>query len=305
MGKKSVIIEEVEIKQCNNFFGGENMRFIEQYEKYNDFFQSYLNSYIKKCKQSDSYDNIRFLKDLEEKSVDLEGITYKLLVDEVETIDLENDNYKLLPIGLINLNVITKFIGDANDLTGIRRGSFKKMLFDEPKYGLFYYSNDEKTISNGFEIPESFKKLCESYITHYRETLGEVWSEKDFYNMLESLKYLVVKYALNVNTGELMAIGFFGSQVRCGAGGETLTNAELYVMPEFRGCGIAKKMVGLSFEVARMDGITDFDSITYRTPTMDALSFWNSIGAEVSGLYHIEGNISEIIEQIEAKTVRK
>lgn len=32
-----------------------------------------------------------------------------------------------------------------------------------------------------------------------------------------------------------------------------------------------------------MDGIENFDSITYRIPTMNALKFWESIGAQASG----------------------
>ena len=73
-------------------------------------------------------------------------------------------------------------------------------------------------------------------------------------------------------------------------------------MPEFRGMGIAKKLVGLSFDEAQKNDILDFDSITYRVVGHDALSFWQSIGADISGLFHIEGDISEMGKIIEDKT---
>ncbi len=62
-------------------------------------------------------------------------------------------------------------------------------------------------------------------------------------------------------------------------------------------------MVGLTFELAKSGGIENFDSITYRVPNHDALAFWQGIGAFVRGLFHIEGNISEMLDQI--KTERK
>lgn len=102
-----------------------------------------------------------------------------------------------------------------------------------------------------------------------------------------------------MDTGEVFAIGFFGALVKNGAGGKALTDAELYVMPEFRKMGIAKRMVGLTFELAKNDGIDNFDSVTYRVQSCDALSFWQKIGASVTGLTHIEGSISEIIENID------
>ena len=80
-----------------------------------------------------------------------------------------------------------------------------------------------------------------------------------------------VKYAIDLKSKEIFAIGFFGASVREGAGGKALTNAELYVMPEFRKLGIAQKMVSLSFDLAQNDGIKSFDSITYRVQNHDAL----------------------------------
>ncbi len=125
---------------------------------------------------------------------------------------------------------------------------------------------------------------------------------KFFYQMVKELKFLSVKYAQDIETKEIFAIGFFGAYIRNGATGECLTNAELYVMPEFRRKGIAKKLVGLTFDRALEKNIYEFDSITYRLPNQDALSFWQSVGAEVSGLYHIEGNIEQMEQIISEKT---
>lgn len=190
----------------------------------------------------------------------------------------------------------------------VTRNTLNRLLFEEPDYDIFYYSSDKNNImdesNTHISIDNSFKRICESFIDYYRDSLGEEWSEEDFYKWLESVKYLTIKYAKNVDTGELIAVGFFGSQVRLGAGGRALTNAELYVLPEFRGMGIASKLVGVSFSKAKMDGIENFDSITYRIPSMNALKFWESIGANVSGLYHIEGAIPEMMEKINNNKMR-
>ncbi len=47
-----------------------------------------------------------------------------------------------------------------------------------------------------------------------------------------------------------------------------------------------------------MHGIQNFDSVTYRVGNHDSLNFWNSVGATVSGLIHIEGNIPDMIETL-------
>lgn len=284
------------------------MDFIKQYVKYNDFFRKKLMANIQYCKEHPNFDNSNFLSQLEDPSIDLEGTIYKLLADESEIVNLSSESYELLPVGLINKNVPAIFIDDLPDENkpNVTRNGFRKLLFTEPNYNIFYYSNDKKNSMDEnsaiLSIDSSFKQICESYIEHYRESLDENWSEKDFYEMLKNLKYLTIKYARNVDTKELIVIGFFGAFVRNGVGGRALTNAELYVMPEFRGMGIAKRLVGVSFSKAKMDGIENFDSITYRTPSMNALKFWESIGANVSGLYHIEGTIPEMMEKINNKT---
>lgn len=286
------------------------MDFIKQYVKYNDFFRKKLIGHIQYCKDHPSYsEGDWFLNQLEHPSIDLEGTIYKLLADEAEIVNLSSGSYELLPVGLINKNVLSIFIDDLPDENkpNVTRNAFNRLLFEEPDYDIFYYSNGKKRMNENrlvLSIDSSFKRVCESYIDYYRESLGEEWSEKDFYEMLKNLKYLMVKYARNVDTKELIVIGFFGAFVRNGAGGRALTNAELYVMPEFRGMGIAKRLVGVSFSKAKMDGIEYFDSITYRTPSMNALKFWESIGASVSGLYHIEGTIPEMMEKINNNKMR-
>lgn len=158
---------------------------------------------------------------------------------------------------------------------------------------IYYHSRDY--------LKQIFRRICDSYIEHYKKSLNEVWSEEDFYARLTDLEYLSVKYAKDLETGEIFAVAFFGTLVKNSVGGKALTDAELYVMPEFRNMGIAKRMVGLTFELAKRDNIENFDSITYRVQSYDALSFWQRIGASVTGLTHIEGNISDIIEIIDKR----
>lgn len=180
----------------------------------------------------------------------------------------------------------------------------KLPIFDKPYFAPLYYPdslNRRDSVLNKidrFEIADNFHKIGSSYIEHYKNVLGEEWSYEDFCKRLEDLKYLTVKYARDNETGEIIAIDFFGANVCHGDGRDYLTNAELYVMPEFRGKGIARKLVYLSFELAKQDGILNFDSLTYRVQNNDPLAFWQSVGAETSGLYHIVGDVLNIQSNI-------
>ncbi len=283
------------------YYGG-NMIYTKKYAKYNNYFVKRIKSYIEYCMANPSEERNEFLKEINDSSIDLEGTLYKLLVDDSELVNLNNGEFELLPMGLINTNIPKNIIIDDPKEVHYTWNTMNHILLDSPQYEIFYYPNDD-TILRDDELHSLFSRISESYIKHYKDNLGEEWSQKTFYEMIKSLKYLSLKFARDVNTNEVFVIGFFGTFVRLGASGESLTNAELYVMDEFRGLGIAKKMVGLTFAKAQMDGIEDFDSITYRTPNMNALGFWNKIGANVSGLYHIEGSIPLMLESINNKKV--
>ncbi len=273
------------------------MEFKEVYTNFNDFYYYRLNDMI----NASNSRYIEFFNKIKEKNIDLTKVIYKRLVDDYEEIRTNSKQFGLLPMGIKNSSVPSYFIEGKEVKVSGKYGNlnvFKNMFLYETHWSsLYYHSKDQ--------LKQVFKKVCDSYIDHYRKNLNEVWNEEDFYSRLLDLKYLSVKYAEDLETGEIFAIGFFGTLVKNSAGGKTLTDAELYVMPEFRNMGIAKRMVGLTFELAKNDGIENFDSITYRVQSCDALSFWQRIGASVTGLTHIEGNIPEIIEIIDSNKKNK
>ena len=274
------------------------MKFRNEYAKFNDFYYSSLNNLIERSKINDISAK-EFLDESLTRGVDFDTALYKLLIDEEEEVIIDSNKYKLLSIGLKNSNILSDFVSDEYHEQHtypprVTINTFKEIFFHPPKFESLYYPEYLIKPSD-----ESFKRCCDAYIKHYRDTLGEIWSEKDFYKMLNELQYLTVKYAIDTNTNELFPVGFFGASVRSGAGGKCLTNAELFVMPEFRRLGIAQKMVGVSLYQAKEDGIENFDSITYRTAPTNALAFWEKVGASVSGLIHIEGSIPEMLDVID------
>lgn len=272
------------------------MEFKEIYTDFNDFYYYRLNDMIKSAREDSNSLSAKLLNKLKEKEIDLSNVLYKKLVDDYEEVNIESQKIGLLPMGFINTNIPNYFIKKDVFKAG-RYGNgntFDKMFLQKPNFIPIYYPEE---ISK--PLKSSFKKVCSSYIEHYKKSLDEEWSEEEFYAMLSELKFLSVKYAIDLETKEIFAVGFFGAAIRNGAGGKSLTNAELYVMPEFRNMGIAKKMVGLTFELAKENNIENFDSITYRVQSCDALTFWQKVGASVSGLTHIEGNIPNMIETID------
>ena len=266
------------------------MEFKEVYTDFNDFYYYRLNDIVNSANKGNSR-YVEFLKKIDEKNIDLAKILYKKLVDDYIEIEINSKKIRLLPMGIRNSSVPGYFIKKKErDIAG-RHGNlnvFEDMFLRKATWSPIHYHSDES-------LKRVFRRICESYIEHYKKNLNEVWSEKDFYARLTDLKYLSVKYAEDLETGEIFAVGFFGALIKNGAGGKALTDAELYVMPEFRNMGIAKRMVGLTFELAKNDGIENFDSITYRVQPCDALSFWQRVGASVTGLTHIEGNIPDMI----------
>lgn len=269
------------------------MEYREEYTKLNEFYSGRLNNLIKRGQENPNSSEKHFLDECVAKNINFKEVLYKKLIDDYEEVNLETNKYQLLPMGLINKSIPSWFIKEEPG--GVPTiNSYVQIFLREPQFAPFYYPDDSKV-----PIEETFQSVCTSYIQHYKEALNESWCEEDFYKMLFSLKYLSIKYAFDLKENKVFAVGFFGTSVREGAGGKALTNAELYVMPAFRKLGIAKKMIALSFDLARSEGIENFDSITYRVQNQDSLSFLQSIGAKVSGLIHIEGNIPEMLEKLE------
>lgn len=230
-------------------------------------------------------------------SIDFANILYKRFVDEEKSVNVDGENISLLPLGVIS-DKVRRFLNFNIKATN-KRGLLsllKKLLSEQEDFQTLCYPNNLT-----HPTKESLEKLCASYIEYYKDSLGEEWSEEDFYRMFSELNYMSLKYAKKEGTEEPFVIGFFGAYERSGAGGKALTNAELYVMPEFRGLGIAKMLVGVTFDQAKANGITSFDSITYRIKEQNSLAFWEKMGASVSGLIHIEGDIPEMLEIISKK----
>ena len=215
-----------------------------------------------------------------EYTYDVGDILYKQIFGDEELIQVNGKDYTLLPIG------------------NVRKGMYR---YAETNEHIRVSSlNNSKIMSlTPITIPEaSTDAIRESYIAHYKNVLGENWSNKDFDARLGSLQYCTYKYAKDEETGKIIVVGFFGALVATGAGGKYLTNAELYVLPQFRGKGIATELVKQSFDLALQDGITGFDSLTYRVPGFDSLKFWNNIGASTTELYHIAGDINEMVDNL-------
>lgn len=244
-----------------------------------------------------------FIHDASEFILD-KGLRYKYY-DESRIIDIDGCEYEILPFGLKNLIADSFFLSEvkmdrlrAFDLQLAR--TLKNTI--NPTWRLFYYDNyGNKTsfINRGLNFEDKrWNKLTDSYISYYNYSLNEKWSTDTFMEMIKNLEYLSVQYVRCIDTGEVFPVGFFGTYIRNGADGKCFTNAELYVLPEFRKMGIAKKLVTSSFEMGLQDNINTFDSITYKIKDMNALSFWMGIDAKVSGLTHIEGDISLMLKKI-------
>lgn len=276
------------------------MKYVIENAELNYFYDDCIKVIIKNAKSNPSSRYAEFLEKIFVEGKDLYQIPYLKKYDETEIVELDK-KYQLLPITFLNCNVLGCYVRkEVNKASGsFRLRSFYDMFFSDPDFQLRHYKN----LSN--EENSELKRIADSYIKHYAESLDEHWSYEDFYKMFDELKYKTLKYAMDVETKEVFVVGFFGASVRQGAGGGALTNAELYVMPEFRKMGIAKKLVGITFERAQEDGIDNFDSITYKIPGNDSLGFWKSVGAKVSGLTYIEGDVSEILDTIEEKSVNE
>lgn len=213
---------------------------------------------------------------------------YKITFGEEVIHMVGEKEYTLLPIGNINKIIQKRIRKETPHARGSDSISGVEQIIREKLQPI--------TIKGA-----NIAYIRDSYIKHYQKVLGESWSEKDFDDRLDSLRYRTYKYAVDNETGATFVVGFFGAQIATGAGGKYLTNAELYVLPEFRGEGIATELVGQSLELALEDGIEGFDSLTYRVQGYNPLKFWEDIGAECTELYHIAGDIRNMSEKIKLK----
>lgn len=229
---------------------------------------------------------------LNEKNIQsIEDTPYEVIFGEEKIVDLGGHEFVLLPVGNYKQNLKTLVRKGYQ----ARRGNSHSAL--------------ERSLCENFEpiiIKDAdFRSICDSYISHYKNVLGEEWSSGDFKKRITGLKYRTHKYARDTQTNKIIVVGFFGANIADGAGGQYLTNAELYVLPQFRGRGIAKELVRQSFDLAYEDGIRSFDSLTYRVTDYNPLKFWESINAETTELIHIAGDIGEMLEKLNAMDERQ
>lgn len=223
--------------------------------------------------------------------IDVADIVYKIEYGEELPVEVNGKAYTLMPIGNINESVQSQIEHRTHNrgtdsVSGVQHIISKKLT--------------PITVKDA-----NMTQIRDSYIEHYHEALGENWSKEDFDNRVASLSYRTYKYARDEETGEMIVVGFFGAQIATGAGGKYLTNAELYVLPEFRGKGIATELVRQTFELAQKDGIEGFDSLTYKVPGHNSLQFWKNIGAENTELYHISGDVNTMITNIDYITQKQ
>ena len=281
------------------------MELKEIYTSFSPLYRNRMDSMVQNPKNR-FHDAIQYLIN---EGIDVYSRIWKKAIDSEEEVTINGIKYTLLPLEITNINIPTWCVDDSVTPSWEPRfQTFSNILSNPPYFMQVPYEITSYVVGDDLEINPSspiYASIRHSYIEHYKATLGENWGETDFNDRLEQLKYLTVKYAKNNETGEVFAVGFFGANTYPGPGGECLTNAELYVLPEFRKMGIAKKLVYLSFEVAKQDGITNFDSLTYRVDNANPLGFWENIGATVSGLYHISGDISTIQSKISESMNKK
>lgn len=208
---------------------------------------------------------------------------YEIVWGEEEDVEIGGNIFTLYPVGnrIIGTNIWMDLSHDKWRFHTIRRildRKFESITIDDADW----------------------RDICNSYLSHYQNILDEHWSDEDFTKRIQDLKYRTHKYAKDSKTGKIIVVGFFGANIAYGAGGRYLTNAELYVLPQFRGRGIARELVRQSFTLAHDDGIQAFDSLTYRVQNHNPLNFWQQAGAEITELIHIAGDLSEMIERLEA-----
>ena len=189
------------------------MKYIDKPAEWNNNFYKYIKYVLKRYKEALDKGHVpdyieRIKKQLIEGPIAFNSIVYKKLIDEEETVEINGKLFKLLPMGLVNTNIKKDFIGPDKqqlEFSKLRNGTLSSCLLES--FHVFYYPND--ILNPDFSL---FDKVCKSYIKHYKKTLGEEWSEKNFYNMIKDLNYLSVKYARDEEKGEIFAIGFFGAK---------------------------------------------------------------------------------------------
>ena len=256
--------------------------------------------YLKRPNEVVSDENLLDITNIQEYNFE-KCLMYRYCSTNDAIIEYNKSQYSLGPYIEKN-NIHPQCFNETESWSSVKVNKGKWLLqaleknIDPEWIPLFY--NESSQLVDKFNINLTWGPLIQSYINHYKSCLNEEWTISKVRNMIEDLKYISIQYARNMITSEIIPVGFFGTSIRKGAGGICFTNAELYVMPEFRRLGIAKELVRITFEKGLRDNITSFDSVTYRIPGMDALSFWENVGANISGLVHIEGDIKEMLNAI-------
>ncbi len=110
-----------------------------------------------------------------EENFDFSQVVYKKLVDQEESIEIKGKYYKLLPMGLRNRGIPTRFVGNNKFTYSSLKDRVLDSIVRSETYDIFYYPDDKET-------PDwtLFDKICKSYIKHYQESLGEQWTESFF-----------------------------------------------------------------------------------------------------------------------------
>ena len=97
----------------------------------------------------------------------IEDIVYKRVYGEEENVEIDGKSYTILPIGNINRSIQGLLDGTISHNNGTHSFTGARRVLN--------YNLEPITIKDA-----KTNRIRASYIKHYHDTLGEVWSEKDF-----------------------------------------------------------------------------------------------------------------------------
>ncbi len=165
-------------------------------------------------------------------------------------------------------------------------------------------TDDVRRRRNNLYVPDA---LAKEYADYYEKTLGEDWTVKYASNMIWSFtgRLFIAAWARN-EEGQEFPIGFAAGNKQPYNGGLKLCNFEVFVLPEYQKFGIGTELVYALLYTAKKEGINNFEALTYDTDNKNhPIGWWESMGAKKTDLIPIEGNISEMIQAIEEKKLKK
>lgn len=147
--------------------------------------------------------------------------------------------------------------------------------------------------------------LAQAYADHYNNAgINEHWTKEEAENMMwwhlgQSLgRLFFVKWARDLETNEEFPVGFFSAYSKPYQGGKILWDGELFVIPEYRKYGIGTELVEAVFQMAQASGINLFEALTYTGENGHPLKMWEKFGASITDLYHISGDVNEMLDNI-------